>query len=367
MTRVQGKLQCSGLERTRRTRRSAIAVLLGSILSAGLGADAQQNAPSVAANVDDVANMAQRRPLTPPTYEGVATPAPEDIYKARLVPGSLLSMDVYGVSELSEVALRLDAEGNVTVPTLGPVHLGGLTVMQAQDAVAKALVAGEILVAPNVKLNVVQFAAEYVSVLGEVQSPGRFQLIASRSLADVLALAGGETLAAGEDIEIQRASTMSNLSSPMSTTSSTATAPGVQHIHYTQRDPISNLRNVSVNPGDSVFVRRAGVVYVLGAVNRPGGYLMVNSGSLNIYQALSLAGGTTLDAAKNGMYIIRPHDEVFQQIKVPFAKLAKERQTDLQLQWNDVLYIPRSGLRVTFLDGSAIMGAAISGAIYSAR
>ena len=339
------------------TRLDRCLLLLGLLCASCVGTEAQVNAPSVASNVDDVANMSQRRQLVPPSYQGAATPAPEDFYKAQLVPGSLLSMDVYGIPELSGLMLRLDAEGDVTVPSLGPVHLGGLTVMAAQEEIVKALVAGEILVTPNVRLNVVQFAAEYVSVLGEVQSPGRFQLIAARSLADVLALAGGETLAAGEDIEIQRAA------QPGDTASSAAS----QHVHYTQRDPITNLRNVSVHPGDSVFVRRAGVVYVLGAVNRPGGYLMVNSGALNIYQALSLAGGTTLDAARNGMYIIRPHDERFEQIKVPFTKLAKASQTEVQLHWNDVLYIPRSGWRVSFLDGSAIIGAAVNGAIYTAR
>lgn len=343
--------------RSSRTPGRLATVLLTVFVVSGMVIEAQQNAPSVAANVDEVANMSQRRPLLAPTYQGSATPAPEDFSKAQLVPGSLLSMDVFGIPELSSLMLRLDTDGDVTVPTLGPVHLGGLTVVQAQEAVAKALVAGEILVAPNVRLNVVQFAAEYVSVLGEVQSPGRFQLIAARSLADVLALAGGETLAAGEDIEIQRAE-------PAGNTPASATT---QHIHYTQRDPLTNLRNVSVNPGDTVFVRRAGVVYVLGAVNKPGGYLMVNSGALNIYQALSLAGGTTLDAARNGMYIIRPHDEKFEQIKVPFVKLAKQNQNEVQLQWNDVLYIPRSGWRVTFLDGSAIIGAAVNGAIYTAR
>lgn len=124
---------------------------------------------------------------------------------------------------------------------------------------------------------------------------------------------------------------------------------------------------MTVYPGDNVYVRRAGVVYVLGAVTRPGGYVMVDSGKLNIFQALSLAGGTTLDAAKNAMYIVRPHDEVFQTIKVPFNKLAKGPQAELALQGNDVLYVPRSGLRVTLLDGSAIIGAAVSGAIYTVR
>ncbi len=332
-------------------------VVLGGVLGlmlcpALVTAHAQQTNAAVSANVDDLTIAPQRRPLVAPTQSTV-TPAPEDIYRAALVPGSLLSMDVYEIPEMSGVMLRLDAEGNVSVPTLGPVHLGGLTVVQAQEAIAKALVAGQILVAPVVKLNVVQFAAGYVSVLGEVQTPGRYQMIAPHNLADVLALAGGETLAAGDDIEVQRAG---------------KDAPAVAlHVRYSQRDSLNSLRAVEIQPGDSVFVRRAGVVYVLGAVNRPGGYLMVNGGRLNIYQALSLAGGTTLDAAKNGMYIIRPQGDSFQEIKVPFTKLAKEPQAELQLGLNDVLYIPHSGWRVGLLDGSAIIGAAVSGAIYTAR
>ena len=312
---------------------------------------AQQGTAAVSANLDDLAVPSQRRPLVAPLP--TVTPAPEDFDKVQLAPGSLLSMDVYGIPELSGLTLRVDTAGNVSVPTLGPVHVAGGTVIAAQEAIAKALVDAELLVAPNVRVNVVQFAAEYVSVLGEVQSPGRFQLIAARNLSDVLALAGGETLAAGDDIEIQHAATGDEIRS--------------EHIHYTSRDPLSNLRNITVKPGDSVFVRRAGVVYVLGAVSRPGGYLMVNGGGLNIYQALSLAGGTTLDAARNGMYIIRPHDEAFETIKVPFVKLAHEQQSELQLKLNDVLYIPRSGWRVSLLDGSAIIGAAVNGAMYTAR
>ena len=312
---------------------------------------AQQNTPSVPANLEEL--QLQRRPASSPANLGPTLAAPEDVSKAELVPGTLLSMDVYGVPEMSGVNLRLDANGDASIPTLGAVHLAGSTVLQAQQTVAKALVQAEMLVAPVVQLTLVQFAAGYVSVLGEVQSPGRFQIIAARNLAEVLALAGGETLAAGSDIEVQR--------------TSATTGQTLQHVSYTPQDDLRVLQNVTVQPGDSVYIRRANVVYVLGAVNKPGGYLMVNGGLLNIYQALSLAGGTTLDAAKNGMYIIRPHDEAFQTIKVPFTKLAGRRPTDLQLQKNDVLYVPRSGLRVTFLDGSAILGAAVGGAMYTAR
>lgn len=314
---------------------------------------AQQPGPSVSANVDEINLQRRPMPASAALNQSFTTAAPEDFAKAQLEPGTLLSMQVFGVPEMSNVSLRVDDEGVVFVPTLGPVHVGSMTVPEAQDAVAKAFVKAEILVSPAVQLSVVQFAANYVSVLGEVQSPGRFQMIGPHNLAEVLALAGGETLSAGNEIEIER--------------HKQTQAMAVEQIHFMPRDPLSKLQSTMVQPGDNIYVRRAGVVYVLGAVNRPGGYVMVNGGLLNIFQALSLAGGTTLDAAKNGMYIVRPHDEVFETIKVPFNKLAKDQQAKIELQQNDVLYIPRSGLRVTMLDGSAIIGAAVNGAIYAAR
>ena len=313
----------------------------------------QQYGPNLPANVEEMSLQRRPMPASSTRSQGPTVAAPEDFSKAQLVPGTLLSMETFGVPELSNVSLRLDANGDVFVPTLGPVHIAGMTVLAAQGAIASALVRAELLVSPVVQLNVVQYAASFVSVLGEVQAPGRFQVIGARSLAEVLALAGGETLAAGNDIEIQRGSAKE--------------APAVQHIRYTPHDSLNSLQTTVIQPGDSVYVRRAGVVYVLGAVTRPGGYVMVNGGMLNIYQALSLAGGTTLDAARNGMYIVRPHDEVFETIKVPFNKLAKQPQSDIELRQNDVLYIPRSGLRVTLLDGSAIIGAAVSGSMYAVR
>lgn len=328
------------------------AAFLGGLGLSAIAVQAQGNTATVAASVDELSLQPGRHLLVPREVSTV-TPAPEDFDKVQLVPGTLLSMNVYGIDELSALPLRVDGEGDVSVPMLGPVHVGGLTVAEAQKALAKALVSGEILVDPIVRLSVSQYAAGYVSVLGEVQSPGRFQVIAPRSLSDVLALAGGETLAAGGDIELQHTNADGSVES--------------QHIHYAQRDPLTNLRNVLVHPGDSIFIRRAGVVYVLGAVNKPGGYLMVDGGGLSVYQALSLAGGTTLDAAKNGLYIIRPHGEGYEEVKVPLSKLVREKQSEASLQVNDVLYIPRSGWKVTFLDGSAIIGAAVNGAIYSAR
>ena len=312
---------------------------------------AQQTNPSVIANIDDPKLQRRGNPVAQPGSPTL--PAPEDVAQAQLGPGTLLSMDTFGIPEYSGLSLRVDGHGDVSIPTLGPVHVAGSTLLEAQRAITESLVQAEILVSPIVQLSIVQYAAGYVSVLGEVQNPGRYQMIAPRSLADVLALAGGETLAAGGNIEIQHAS---------------SGAPGtLQQVHATQRSSLRELQATPVQPGDTVYVRRAGVVYVLGAVSKPGGYLMVDDGELNIYQALALAGGTNLDAARNSMVILRPHEETFEMIKVPFVKLAAHSPSESQLQVNDVLYVPRSGLRVTMLDGSSILGAAVGATIYTAR
>ena len=331
-------------------RGSALVFAMCAVIGSGLWA--QTNNPSVDANLDDQPTAPQRRPLVPYNQYPL-TLAPEDFDKARLIPGTLLTMDVHGIPEFSGVTLRVDARGDVNVPTLGTVHLGDVSVPEAQSLIEKAFVAGEILVSPVVRLSVAQIAPEYISVLGEVQNPGRYMLIAKRSLADVLGLAGGATVAAGDDIEIQHPARDGQAS--------------VTHVHEAARGATAKLQEVFVNPGDLVTVHRSGVVYVLGAVGRPGGYLMTDAGKLDIYQALSLAGGTSLDAARNGMYIIRPHDEVFETIRVPFSKLASKHQTEVQLQKNDVLYVPRSNWKVTLLDGSAIIGSALNAAIYNVK
>lgn len=162
-------------------------VLLFGVVPPGRG---QQTAPTVPGNIEEM--RLERRPTPAPVVgiQGPTVAAPEDFSKAQLLPGTLLSMDVYGVPDMSGLGLRVDAKGDVSVPTLGAVHLAGLTVEAAQTAIGNALVKAELLVHPVVQLNVVQFAASYVSVLGEVQAPGRFSMIGPRNLSEVLALAG---------------------------------------------------------------------------------------------------------------------------------------------------------------------------------
>ncbi|HTF69928.1 MAG TPA: polysaccharide biosynthesis/export family protein, partial [Edaphobacter sp.] len=128
---------------------------------------------------------------------------PEDFSKLTLSPGFLLGMQVYDMPEIS-TQLRVDANGEVAVPMSGKVHVAGLTLPEAQHAIEQRFAEKHILRNPEINLDIAQYAANNVSVLGEVQTPGRIQLLAPHSLSDVLAMVGGETQVAGETIVIRR-------------------------------------------------------------------------------------------------------------------------------------------------------------------
>lgn len=331
-----------------RLRLADVAALLWPLLVLGfpVAIVAQQGAV-LRANVEEGSTSPRTQPPAAQTVGSV----PEGFASLTLAPGFLVEMEVYQVPEMS-AQLRVDAQGNVTVPLIGAIRVEGQSVSQAQDTIAKALADREILKSPQISLTILQYQARNVSVMGEVQMPGRVPLLAPEPLEDVLALAGGETTLAGSDIEIQRRSpggeTVSN------------------HIRFAQGQDSVALRNVLIEPGDTVLVHRAGIVYVLGAINRPGGYLMVNGGSLNVVQALSLAGGETLHASTHWAVIVRKKGEVFEQIKVPLGKMEKGDAPPVALEINDALYVPASGWKSLVINGSNVLSAAAAASIYAA-
>lgn len=318
-------------------------------LVASASGPAQQTSPTVNSNINESSALSMRR--MQPTPPVALIPVPEGFEHLKLAPGYLLQMDIYGVPEMS-AELRIDADGDVTVPLSGDVHIAGDTVPQAQNAIAKTLEEKEILKNPQVMLNVLQFASRNVSVLGEVQTPGRVQVLDAEPLGNVLALAGGETIAAGNDIEIQHRGEDGNLAT--------------RHVHYIQGKDPTVLQRVSVEPGDTVLVHRAGIIYVLGAVYHPGGYLMVNGGTLSVVQAVSLAGGTTLQASTKHAIIVRQQPGGgFVQFKVPLDKMQTGDAIPVELQLNDALYIPPSAWKSVLINGSNVLSAATSASIYA--
>jgi polysaccharide biosynthesis/export protein len=274
------------------------------------------------------------------------TSVPEDFFVLKLAPGFLLAMQVYDVPELT-ADLRVDANGDITVPTIGVVHVAGKTVPEAQTEIARLLKTNEIIKNPQVTLNIEQYAGQNVSVVGEVHNPGRLELLAPHNLGDVLALVGGETQYAGNQIDIRRQVDGSSKE---------------LHIHYAQNKKDSSLEEIMVHPGDIITVRRAGIVYVLGGVSRPGGYVMQEDGGLTVTQALSLAYGTILQASIGSIRVIRKGpDGSVTEIPVAFKDTVKGKVPPLQLQAEDVVYVPISKTKTVATSG--ILAATASAAI----
>jgi polysaccharide export outer membrane protein len=196
------------------------------------------------------------------------------------------------------------------------------------------------------------FASRGVSILGEVVKPGIYPVAGPRSLVDILALAGGLTADADTHLTIQH-------------TDGTAITAVVS---IPREDGAKILADdLQVQPGDKVIVSRAGVVYVLGEVGHPGGYVMRHDGQITVLQALAAADGTTRYSNESNAFVIRRTGETFRTERISIRDMYKGKQPDEPLNPEDVLYVPISNMRNFIFNAPNIIGSLAGAAIYSIR
>ena len=241
--------------------------------------------------------------------------------------GDLLEMKVFGVPDLGD-QVRIGTDGNVSLPLVGSVHIDGLTLEQAQKAIEAKLKDGGFVRDPHVTLTVKEFVTQGISVMGEVVRPGVYPLLGARRLFDALSAAGGTTQKAGKVVSITRRE-----------------KPGEPILIALSADPtIASKSNVDVFPGDTIVVSKAGIVYVVGEVGRPSGFVMENNESLTVLQALALAGGLGRNAALNDAKIIRKTPEGRKELPLALKKILESRpgNPDIAMQAEDILFVPTS-------------------------
>ena len=242
----------------------------------------------------------------------------------RLGTGDLLEISVYNVPELSTKS-RLGNNGDVYLPLVDYVHLAGLTVEEAQALIEKRLSDGGFVKNPHVTLNVDQSVSQGASLLGEVARPGVYPIIGEPRLFDVISAAGGFTSSAGRSITVtHRNQSDKPVTVPLS--------------RKLSDDPASNI---SVSPGDTILVHKADVVYVVGEVSRPSGFLM-DSDNLTVLKLVALAGGTTRFAKMNDVRIIRKGPNGMTETPVELKKILQAKAADIPLKADDILFVPSS-------------------------
>ncbi len=306
-----------------------------------------QNSVSVSSNIDQLSPSGRR--ATSQAAQ-VLPGVPVAVSNAPLSPGFLVRLEIFGVPEMS-TDLRVGPDGNLNVPVLGSVHVEDLTQTQAAVLLGERYVAAKILVHPQITLTLLSYSTITVTVLGEVQSPGLIQLTPPATVRHALALAGGETNAASNRILLQHRS------------------PGkASEIGYARGGDLADSPEVKLADGDSIYVPKAGIIYVLGSVARPGGYVMVDHGGMNVLEAVSLAQGTTIIAATSKVYILRAGENgTYQTLTVPYKKMTRGKEAPVQLFARDIVYVPASGTKSLLINGSSLIGAAATSAVYATR
>src|SRR6267142_1188450 len=245
-----------------------------------------------------------------------------------LGPADLLDISVYGVPELSEKA-RINNSGDVYLPLIDYVHVGGLTPEEAQSVIEKRLSDGGFVNNPHVILLVSESATSSVTLIGEVAHPGPYNVAGERHILDLISVAGGFTDKAS------RAITVTHRSDPSKTIAVKLPAD------FTPSDP----SNVVVEPGDTIVVKHGPVFYVVGDVGKPSAFVS-DSENLTILKAIALAGGTNKTASLGGATILRRTPEGTQQIKVPHKKILSAKVKDMPMQSEDILFVPSSTRKV---------------------
>jgi len=267
----------------------------------------------------------------------------------KIASGDLLGVSVFDVPELTQ-ELRVAANGNVRLALIGDMPVAGLTTEEASQNIADALRNRRLVLQPQVNVLIKEFSSQGVSVVGEVQHPGVFRILGPRTLLDIVALAGGLTKTADTKIMIQRRSgNGEKIAARLKSDDAGAALAG----------------DVQVFPGDMVVVPRAGVVYVIGDVAKPGGYLMDSNGSMTLLQALAQAGGPTPNAAPSKSVWLRKQDDGYSSDKLDLPKIARGEARDVELHANDVVFVPNSRLKRTFASVAGIVGSLGSATIYA--
>jgi polysaccharide biosynthesis/export protein len=261
--------------------------------------------------------------------------------------GDLLVVAVYGAPEY-HYEVRVDPKGNVGLPLAGPIPLAGLTVSQAEQRIAAKLTEKRIFNDPQVSVFEKEPATQGITVLGEIQKPGIYPLMGPHTLADVISTAGGLSPRASDT------ATITHRDQPNQP----------QTVKLNDQSSGQSGRMAPVRPGDTVSIPKAGIVYVVGDVKEPAGFVMENN-HITVLQAMAMAHGANPTAKLSAAKLVRNGPNGPQEVPVQVGKILAAKEPDVPLQPGDILFIPNSRAKtLTHKSLDAILNVAAAAAIY---
>lgn len=319
-----------------------------------------------------------QNPVLPQTLAPVTSPRPADSMalprnwvgsRYVVAKDDLLEVYIVDLQELSR-EYRVDGDGMITLPMLSrPVMAAGLTLGQLSEAIRRGLLDGGLLRDPQVIVTVKSSALNSVVLSGAVRKPGVYPVYVHTTLLDVLAQAEGLGDDAGGTAIINRAENGPGGAGP----NAPRAAPDDNSvIAHTVKVDVCRLwqngdasLNLDLYPGDRVMVQRAGMIYVVGGVNRAGAFVLSNQQEqMTVLKAIALAGNFTREAKPAKAMIIRKASNApggKQEVHIDLKKVLSNRAPDQQLLASDILYVPESGVRVTL---DTVLNTAVNASVW---
>jgi polysaccharide export outer membrane protein len=231
--------------------------------------------------------------------------------------GDTLKITVYDNPDLT-LETKISEAGFITFPLIGNVSLEGLTASGAEKKIAELLKKGGFVRKPEVNIEVTLIQSQQISVLGQVNKPGRYPMEGRRSITDMLAMAGGITMDGGETVTVVRS------------LNGKSAKRVVDIIEMVQSGNLAE--NYDLEPNDLVYVERYPRFYIYGEVQRPGVYRLEKN--MTLIQALSSGGGISMRGTERNIRIKRRDASGVLQV-IP-------SKTDDLLQPDDVIYVQES-------------------------
>jgi polysaccharide export outer membrane protein len=271
-----------------------------------------------------------------PAEQGQPAPTQYQLGPLDELQVRILNLDEYANGVTSSV----DESGALDLPVVGRIQAGGRSVSEVETELAMML--KKYLVNPQVSIRITAYHSQPISVLGAVTTPGVLQVEAGKRLYEVISLAGGLKPEAGSVVKITRRKEFGPIPLPNAALDSSGT-------FYVAEVPVKSMtralnpsNNIIVKPFDTISVPIAEVVYVVGAVSRPGSFPLGDGEALSVLQAVALANGLNHDAAPKRAKILRKSATTpdTRQIAVNIKEIISGNIPDITLGANDVLFIP---------------------------
>lgn len=236
----------------------------------------------------------------------------------RLVPGDILKITVFKNPDLS-LDVRVSEAGSLAYPLIGSVPVSGLSLPAAERKIAQMLRDGGFVVNPQVNILLTQAFGNLVSVLGSVNTPGRYSLdVAGGHLTGMLAAAGGVTLTGGDIVVVTGARNGKSFR---------------REVDIVKMSLDGNaLDDIELHGGDTVFVDREPLFYIYGQVQKPGQFRLERG--MTVIQALASGGGLTGKGTQRG--IVRHRRDASGKVKEESVSL------DEDVHDQDVIYVKES-------------------------